>query len=52
MQSRARLEMFLIQVLKIVKYLKRYICLISVKRAKCGIRSTLCWKTLNISGSI
>ena len=27
------------------------ICLTSVKRAKCGIRSTLCWKTWNISGS-
>ena len=28
------------------------ICLTSLTRAKCGIRSTLCWKILNISGSI
>ena len=28
------------------------ICLTSVSRAKCGIRSTLCWKIPNISGSI
>ena len=27
------------------------ICLTSVKCAKCGICSTLCWKTWNISGS-
>ena len=27
------------------------ICLTSVTRAKCGIRSTLCWKIGNISGS-
>ena len=30
---------------------KKYICLTSVTRAKCGIRSTLCWKIPNISGS-
>ena len=28
-----------------------YICLTSVTRVKCGIRSTLCWKIGNISGS-
>ena len=28
------------------------ICLTSLTRAKCGVRSTLCWKNLNISGSI
>ena len=27
------------------------ICLTSVTRVKCGVRSTLCWKTGNISGS-
>ena len=26
------------------------ICLASAKRAKCGIRSTLCWKVGDISG--
>ena len=29
-----------------------YICLISLTCAKCGVRSTLCWKFPNISGSI
>ena len=29
----------------------KYICLTSVTGAKCGIRSTLCWKIANISGS-
>ena len=29
-----------------------YICLTSLTHAKCGVRSTLCWKILNISGSI
>ena len=29
-----------------------FICLTSVTRAKCGIPSTLCWKIVNISGSI
>ena len=28
------------------------ICLTSLMRAKCGVRSTLCWKIPNISGSI
>ena len=28
-----------------------YICLTSVTRVKCGVRSTLCWKIGNISGS-
>ena len=28
------------------------ICLTSLTRAKCGTRSTLCWKNWNISGSI
>ena len=28
-----------------------YICLTSLTRAKCGTRSTLCWKNPNISGS-
>ena len=28
-----------------------YICLTSLTRAKCGTRSTLCWKVGNISGS-
>ena len=27
------------------------ICLTSLTRAKCGTRSTLCWKILNISDS-
>ena len=27
------------------------ICLTSLTRAKCGTRSTLCWKVGNISGS-
>ena len=30
----------------------KYICLTSLTRAKCGVRSTLCWKIPNISGSI
>ena len=32
---------------------KKYksICLTSLTRAKCGVRSTLCWKVGNISGS-
>ena len=30
----------------------KYICLTSLTRAKCGVRSTLCWKNPNISGSI
>ena len=29
-----------------------YICLTLLTCAKCGVRSTLCWKILNISGSI
>ena len=29
----------------------RCLCLTSVTLAKCGIRSTLCWKVGNISGS-
>ena len=29
-----------------------YICLTLLTRAKCGVRSTLCWKIPNISGSI
>ena len=29
----------------------RIICLTSVTRVKCGIRSALCWKIANISGS-
>ena len=34
------------------KYTKLdYICLTSLTRAKCGVRSTLCWKNPNISGS-
>ena len=28
------------------------ICLTLLTRAKCGVRSTLCWKIPNISGSI
>ena len=28
------------------------ICLTSLTHAKCGVRSTLCWKIPNISGSI
>ena len=39
-------------VLYLVDYIYIYICLTSVTRAKCGIRSTLCWKIPNISGSI
>ena len=31
---------------------KKYNCLTSLTRAKCGVRSTLCWKIPNISGSI
>ena len=34
------------------KLLYKYICLTSLPRAKCGVRSTLCWKIPNISGSI
>ena len=34
-----------------MRTLQTFICLTSVTRAKCGIRSTLCWKILNISGS-
>ena len=30
---------------------RKYICLTSLTRAKCGTRSTLCWKVGNISGS-
>ena len=30
---------------------KKDISLISVTRVKCGVRSTLCWKVGNISGS-
>ena len=30
----------------------KYICLTSLTRAKYGVRSTLCWKIPNISGSI
>ena len=33
------------------KELSIYICLTSLTRAKCGTRSTLCWKVGNISGS-
>ena len=33
-------------------FLGQNICLTSVTHAKCGIRSTLCWKIPNISGSI
>ena len=29
---------------------QKSVCLTSVTRAKCGIRSTLCWKVENISG--
>ena len=29
-----------------------HICLTSVTHVKCGVRSTLCWKIANISGSI
>ena len=41
---------------KIVKYYvknitRQYIYLTSVTRVKCGVRSTLCWKIGNISGS-
>ena len=32
--------------------LHKNICLTSLTRAKCGVRSTLCWKNPNISGSI
>ena len=34
-----------------VQYDMIYICLTSLTRAKCGTRSTLCWKVGNISGS-
>ena len=33
-------------------HMKNNICLTSLTRAKCGTRSTLCWKNPNISGSI
>ena len=33
-------------------YIYIYICLTSLTRAKCGVRSTLCWKIPNISASI
>ena len=32
-------------------YTDTKICLTSLTRAKCGTRSTLCWKIPNISGS-
>ena len=41
-------------LLKVCKHLNQsiiYICLTSLTRAKCGTRSTLCWKVGNISGS-
>ena len=34
------------------KQQNQYICLTSLTCPKCGIPSTLCWKILNISGSI
>ena len=34
-----------------LKLMNTYICLTSLTRAKCGTRSTLCWKILNISDS-
>ena len=39
--------------LRLIKYedAENYICLTSLTRAKCGTRSTLCWKVGNISGS-
>ena len=32
-------------------YIPDQICLTTLTRAKCGTRSTLCWKVGNISGS-
>ena len=46
-----RLLSTLLSLLKVNNYIK-YICLTSLTRAKCGTRSTLCWKNPNISGSI
>ena len=37
---------------KLIEKKNIYICLTSLTRAKCGTRSTLCWKIRNISGSI
>ena len=37
---------------RLASYEKEHICLTSLTRAKCGVRSTLCWKIPNISGSI
>ena len=36
---------------KALEIYNAYICLTSLTRAKCGTRSTLCWKVGNISGS-
>ena len=38
--------------LRTVIWIRKCICLTSVTRAKCGVRSTLCWKIPNMSGSI
>ena len=43
-----------LQNLNFVQMLQRnhfHICLTSVTHVKCGVRSTLCWKVGNISGS-
>ena len=48
---RCRLDIVLNRFLMRSMKLKN-ICLTSLTRAKCGVRSTLCWKNLNISGSI
>ena len=39
------------RILKLTHKLDSDICLTSLTRAKCGTRSTLCWKILNISDS-
>ena len=38
--------------LSLISGFLKHICLTSLTRAKCGVRSTLCWKIPNISGSI
>ena len=40
-----------IQTASPVDVLFTSVCLTSLTRAKCGTRSTLCWKVGNISGS-
>ena len=45
-------EMTIYQIYhRLVSIIVTHICLTSVTRVKCGVRSTLCWTIANISGS-